>query len=369
MKRWMPGVLILLSSAGAARAQQPADQPFQQKTSGFQVDGLFRQEWTTKFFDGTPTVTRQRGRLLPHILEGGDRFTIGVGGDFNYSSDKNTDPNGDGSKPNLLRDNYKSRSARLDHAFVHIQPVSSIALDGGRFPMPFGVTEMTWDKDLRAQGGAVRLLSKPTGEIEGLSLGALYSQSGHVFDDGQARVVVLNGTARIKAGEESRLELSGSIFDWKKLNELEPMIRRQNTRGPDGTITGEYRIADIVGRIRLSGTMPLEIVGDYAWNTRLSTGNRGIWVAASLGSLTASRARAEYTYATIDRDAVVAAYNTDDFFWATGWQGHRLELASKMSDRLTAHAIGQIQRFKDSANLAERDHWLQRFRLEVRFKN
>ena len=36
---------------------------------------------------------------------------------------------------------------------------------------------------------------------------------------------------------------------------------------------------------------------------------------------------------------------------------------------MTAHAIAQIQRFKDSAKVAERDHWLQRFRLELRMKN
>ena len=69
----------------------------------------------------------------------------------------------------------------------------------------------------------------------------------------------------------------------------------------------QYRIADVVGRIKLSGTMPLELVGDYTWNTELDENNRGLWIAAVLGSLTTSRARGEYTYSTIDRDAVVAA--------------------------------------------------------------
>ena len=35
MKRVLPGILVLLSSASAALAQQPGDQPFQQKTDGF----------------------------------------------------------------------------------------------------------------------------------------------------------------------------------------------------------------------------------------------------------------------------------------------------------------------------------------------
>jgi Putative porin len=368
MKRWLFGLLVF-SATSLAHAQQ-TDRPFVEKTNGFQMDALVRQEWTTKFFDTTlPTESRQRSRLMPRLIEGGDRFTIGVGGDFNLGSDKNTDPNGDGTKPLILRDNYKSRDARLDLAFVRIQPLTWLAVDGGRFAMPFGVTEMTWDKDLRLQGGAARLSTKAIGEIETLSIGGLYSQSSHVFDDGKAHVLVLNGTARFKAGQEASIELCGSLFDWKRLSDLEPMIRRQNSRDANGLVPDLYRTADIVGRIKVNGAMPLELVGDYAWNTKLSENNRGLWIAAILGNLTTSRARAEYTYAKIDKDAVVAAFNTDDFFWATGWQGHRLEVGTRVSDRMTAHAIGQIQRFKDSPNVAERDHYLQRFRLELRIKS
>jgi hypothetical protein len=368
MNRSLVGVLVLVASVGVAQAQQSGDQPFApQKKSSFEVESLVRQEWTTKFFDETmPTASRQRGRLLPRLMEGGDKFSLGVGGDFNYSSDDNTDPKGDGTKPPLMRDNYKSRSARLDLAFAHIQPLSWLALDGGLLAMPFALTEMTWDKDLRVQGGAVRLMSKQTGDVQLLSLGAAYTQGSHVFDDGKARALIINATARFKAGEESSMELTGSYFDWKNLSDLESMIRRQNTRATDGTVPDQYRIADVVGRIKLSGTMPLELVGDYAWNTKISAGNRGIWLSAILGSLSQSRARAEYTYASIDRDAVVAAYNTDDFYWNTGWQGHRLDLGTRVGDRATLHGIAQIQRFKDSTLVEERDHWLQRFRIEMR---
>jgi hypothetical protein len=367
MKRSLAGVLVLLSSVGVARAQQSGDQPFSQKKSSFEVEGLFRQEWTKKFFDETlPTESRQRGRLMPRLIEGGDKFTLGVGGDFNYSSDDNTDPLGDGVKPLIIRDNYKSKSARLDLAFARILPLDWLSLEGGIFAMPFGVTEMTWDKDLRLQGGAVRLMSKQTGDVQMLSVGAAYTQGSHVFDDGKAHALIFNAGARFKAGEESSFELSGTYFDWQRLSDLEAMIRRQNTRAADGTVPDQYRIVDIVGRIKLSGTMPLELVGDYAWNTRISESNHGMWIAAVLGSLTQSRARLEYTYASIDRDAVVAAYNTDDFFWNTGWQGHRGEIGTRVSDRMTLHGIAQIQRFKDSTIVAERDHWLQRFRIEAR---
>ena len=76
MTRSLAGILVLLTSVGVARAQQPGEQPFNQKKGAFEVEALFRQEWTTKFFDeALPTDSRQRGRLMPRLIEGGDKFT------------------------------------------------------------------------------------------------------------------------------------------------------------------------------------------------------------------------------------------------------------------------------------------------------
>jgi len=68
----------------------------------------------------------------------------------------------------------------------------------------------------------------------------------------------------------------------------------------------------------------------------------------------------------VDKDATVAAYATDDFFWGTGWQGHRGDVGVKAGEHIAVHTIGQLQRFKDSPRIAERDHWVKRYRVEVR---
>ena len=38
-----------------------------------------------------------------------------------------------------------------------------------------------------------------------------------------------------------------------------------------------------------------------------------------------------------------------------------------MSDRTAGHVVGQLQRFKDAPNPADRDTWLKRLRVEVRY--
>ena len=79
--------------------------------------------------------------------------------------------------------------------------------------------------------------------------------------------------------------------------------------------------------------MPVQLVADYCWNTAAERGNQGLWLAAVLGSTDVSRARLEYTYAKVDKDATVAAFNADDFFWGTGWEGHRGDLGTSRTAR------------------------------------
>jgi hypothetical protein len=110
----------------------------------------------------------------------------------------------------------------------------------------------------------------------------------------------------------------------------------------------------------------MQLVANYCWNTALDEDNRGLWLAAVLGNLGTSRMRAEYTYAKVDRDATVAAFNTDDFFWGTGWEGHRADLATGTVKSSSIHGIAQWQRFKDSPDPTVREQWVTRYRLEWR---
>ena len=126
-------------------------------------------------------------------------------------------------------------------------------------------------------------------------------------------------------------------------------------------------MVDGVARIRASGQMPFQLVADYCWNTALDTDNKGLWLAAVLGALDTSRAQLEYTFAKIDKDASVGAFNADDFYWATGWEGHRGDFGLAMGRGNSLHGIAQWQRFKDSPDPALRDLWVKRFRLEWRY--
>lgn len=355
--------LLLASAAAVAGAQdaEPVYQQQQKKAFRFAGDSLARYEWTRDLpgDDGPLDTSRWRFQVRPRLEVAFGPFAGGVGGEFNYSEDYNYE-DALGARPPIIRDNYKSRDARLDLAYGRLK-LGPVVAQGGRFFMPLPLTEMVWDRDLRPQGGAVGL---QFGTQTRFAATGIYATGSHVFED---ESVMYGGGAELKlgTGQHSSFQVAGSYLQFDKLEKLEPALHRQNTQLA-GVFVNDYRVVDIVGRLSTGGQVPLTLVADYCWNTAMSSGNHGLWLAAVMGSTDVSRARAEYTYAKIDRDAVVAAFNTDDFFWGTGWEGHRADLATKAAKNSSVHAIAQWQRFKDSPDPVARETWVKRYRIELR---
>jgi hypothetical protein len=328
----------------------------------FKADALLRQEWTQDIFQAAD-VDRWRIQARPRLEYGGKWLTVGVGGDFNYSEDENDVPPPGVATLALVRDNYRSQDARLDLAFASIQPASWVRLEGGRFFMPIALTEMVWDRDLRPQGAAVHLI---VGESR-FVLSGLAAQGSHVYDDDDTEMLIVSAGFNSPPETETKFELLASYITFRDETLLEPAIRRQNTRSSaGGPLALDYRVIDGIVRLRHEGVFPWQIVGDFCWNTAADTDRQGIWAALVLGSTRVSRGRFEYTYANVDKDATLAAYAGDDFFWGTGWEGHRGDIGVRLSENSALHGVAQIQRFKDSPREAERDHWVKRYRAELR---
>lgn len=349
----------------------------QQKQAPITGDIIIRQEWTDDFFTEPDPVPSSRTRfwIRPKFEVETNMLRMGLGADASYSTDDNLEPDGVTLPLTLIRDNYLSRNIRLDIAYLGTN-LGPIKVDAGRMPMPFRLTNMIWDQDLRVQGGVAQwtLYQGSTAEPM-VKASGIYSRGSHVFADSEdpdgsslgEGVTVAGGSLDLGFGENKRVDFTGTYLQFDKLNLLEPMIRRQNTR-VGGVIIKQYEVVDLILRFRTNAPIPIQVVVNGARNLETETLRDGFWVTAVLGSLVDGKVRGEYTYAKVDRDVTVAAYAGDDFFWGTGWLGHKAELAFAQSPKATFHVIGQMQQFKDSANLAERSHWVKRLRLEVRKK-
>ena len=367
-------VPVLLALAAVARAQEVPDPVYQQQksTSAIHVEALTRQEWT----DETTFVNKSRRvyRLKPRGEFTSKAFQIGVGGDFIYSSEHNTDPPEGLTQVPLLRDNFIYKDARLDLAWVRLSPVQAFSVQGGRFIMPIRFTEMIWDRDLRIQGASTTIDFGSVGPLQRFAVTGVYGRGSHILPQGNAfeftdRDTIWMGSATMtfSAGAKDRVELVGSYLKFDDLRFVDTRLRRQNTRVA-GVLVRPYEVLDFVFRYHGEGRVSTTLAADYCWNTAVDDDNRGLWIAVVLGSLVTARGSLEYTYATVDKDATLAAYSTDDFIWGTGWTGHRLDLGFRMSDRASSHLVGQLQKFKDSPIEADRDTYLNRYRIEIRFR-
>ncbi len=357
---------VALAFAAPAVAQSTASGQAGETKFRFAGDALARYEWTRDIPGETgDQINQSRWRLQarPRVELGVGPLELGVGGEFNYSQDRNDRPPEGQQTLALVRDNYRSRDARLDLAYGRLK-LGRLRVEGGRFLMSIPLTEMIWDRDLRPQGGAASLELGQAGSSR-LSLTGIYAKGSHVFED-ESRMFGGAAQLQLVTGVSSQLQLVGSYLEFRDLQKLELAIRRQNTRNAAGLLADQYRVADVVARLSGSGQVPVLLVADYCWNTAIDQGNRGLWLAASLGSLETSRAQAAYTYARIDRDATVAAFNTDDFYWGTGWEGHRADLGTGAGRNSSIHAIAQWQRYKDSPDPLVAEHWVKRWRVELR---
>ena len=374
MNRYLPALLLAaLPVAAAAQDSPPVYQGGKQYSFEVKLDGVLRQEWTDEitFIDDS----RQLARLRPRVEAGINRFLFGVGGDFVYGSQENTvPPEGVATLP-LLRDNYDSRDARLDLAFARVT-AGPARLDAGRFAMPIRLTEMTWDRELRPQGAALTLETRDRGPFTRLALTGLGARGSHVFPQDGAfdfgdRETLWIASASAAAGQpgEGTLELIASYMTWSDLDTVDPRLRRQNGRSaPGGPLAHGYDVVDLVARYTRDSGMSLQLVADYCWNTAVDDRNRGLWLAAVLGSTRTARASLEYTFAKVDPDATLAAFAGDDFLWETGWEGHRLDLGIRLAENYALHGVGQRQRFKDAPVEADRDDNLERYRVELRIR-
>ena len=391
MRSCLP-TLALALLATPVSSQEPAP-VYQQQPSGglqFKADAFIRREWTQDVVTSTATSplstadeNRWVFRLRPRVELGGNRFKLGVGGDFYYSNRDNQAPPAGATSQALIRDNFDSRSSRLDLAFAQLEPMTWLRLEAGRFVMPVAFTEMIWDRDLRPQGAAATLSVRSRGSLQSASVTGLIARGSHVFEDGKdffdddsVEMKLISGQLSFQATQSATVQLVGSYVQFDRVAGLETKIRRQNTRLA-GAIVRDYHVFDAVARLHTGGNFPVQLIANLSWNVAedpdpplpqlpFPSGKKGVWLAAVLGSLDKARARAEYTYANVDRDATLAAYGADDFFWGTGWQGHRAELATSGGHKSSIHLIGQLQRFKDSPSVPERDHWVKRFRIEMR---
>ncbi len=349
--------LLLFAVAGCAAAQEEqyfAPAPERPHVT-FQWDALARYEDTyhlTRPYPLEDEARRGRFEFRPELgLVVSEQFRVGVRAVGDLGTDRNAD--------NALNfDNYRSRGATIERWYAEAR-TGSVRIDAGAFGMPLLATEMLWDHDIQTPGLAAAYELPAGRSTLTLAAGGFY---GPQREGDQTRIGA--GQVVWRSGDPGRLavEAAGSYWYFDPWG-LKPAYIRQNAavfRNGVRQYASDFRIVDALVRLRfLLGRAPATVSLDFLRNTataseayRQNSAFEGTFVLGRVGRRGDWRFLYQFQY--VERDAVLGAYNTDDWWFHSWYRGHRVAAAYTVLPDVFVQSSLVIQKRLDLNNSLNR---------------
>jgi hypothetical protein len=340
----MTGVLLAATlpvSTTLAQESQYFEEPPPKPKFELRWEALFRYD-SIYHLRVRPDIERGRFEVRPEVaFTPSDRLKVAVRAVGSLGTDDNAD-----NARNF--DNYRSDGVTLDRWYVEARPGAWTIL-AGSFGVPLVSTEMLWDRDVQTPGAAVSHQVATGGSTLTLTAGGFY---GPQREGDRSRI--LAGQAVWRGGDVDRfaVEAAGSYWDFD-LDELSPHYVRQNSPQPSAggqRFRSGFRVADLIVRLRFPALrQPVTVSLDGVHNFEASDGNRNAFEGAvAVGSVgTPGTWRAFYMYQYVERDAVVGAYNTDDWWFHSRYRGHRTGVAVTLLPQVYVQGTLMFQRRLD----------------------
>jgi hypothetical protein len=332
---------LLALAAGHALGQE--EQYFEEPTKPkltFRWDALARYDFIGNL-RVRPDIERGRFEFRPELaLELSDRFKIGARAVGSLGTDENEENAGN-------FDNYHSNGATLERYYIEARP-GAFTLRAGSFGMPLAATEMLWDRDIQTPGAAVSWATRAGPSVLSVAAAGFY---GPQREGDRTRI----GVGQVLWSRDATpfgWEVAASYWDFG-VEDLEDHFVRQNrfvTRSGRRELASDFRIVDVLARLRWTAfQLPLQVSVDLARNFGAVADERDAFEGSvAVGQLgTPGQWRFFYTYQYVEREAVIGAYNTDDWWFHSRYRGHRAGLGVTFLPRVFVQGTVMFQRRLD----------------------
>jgi hypothetical protein len=335
MRHWLCyGLLAVLASAAAQAQDSILDASAEESAAAVERwswfgDFLARYDHVEGGLAGDRRVSRWRGRgrlgaeyvPMPE-LQFGAAIELAQGSDDNATN-------------RINNDNERSDHANLDQFWLRWQPGENTRVLLGKAPLPLELSPLTWDADLRPAGASLDQ-SFPLGDYSRLQLVVGGFAAQHLYDD-DTRIAAAQLAWRWREGAPHSAAVLLSYLDFSDLGQLARQgLARTNRRLPaNGPLLSDYRLLDLqlVGRSTL-GEWPLEARLDLVRNLGADDQRDGARLSLVLGSrLVPGGWELGYATQRIQRDAVLAAFNEDDWWFHSFTHGYMPWVGYGIDDR------------------------------------
>jgi len=345
MKMSMSLMLALLALGAQPLLAQTNDEGFDPASSaaGFSLFGDLhaRYDSVSGLPSNRPDFDRAQLRLRYGArYENASGFEFGAAIRASIGSDDNRD-----NRRNL--DNERSDFAGLDELYVAWQFTPELQAIVGKTALPLALSPMLWDHDLRPIAAAI------SGEWEtdgGFTIGATggYFAGNHLYgDDSRIAAAQLSLRTRLSNSVEGELLLSYLGFE-----DLETLVQQQlgrTNRVVRGALVSDFRLFDaqLILRSRVAD-WPLTVHLDGVHNSGADDLNEGGRLSVVLGDRRLPGGF-EFGYAIerIQRDAVVAAFGDDEWWFKSRLHGYMPWVAYGINEAMSVRLAGFIERRDD----------------------
>jgi hypothetical protein len=301
-----------------------------------------------------PDIKRGRFEVRPELaFAPSDRFKVAVRAVGNLGTDDNAQ-----NARNF--DNYRSDGAMLDRLYLEARPGAWTVL-AGQFGMPLVASEMLWDRDIQTPGAAVsHQIGMGTSTLT--FSGAGYYGPQREGDESR----IFAGQVVWRGGDIDSLAVEAAAAWWDfDLRNLKSHLVRQNGSQPyGGGVRPEsgFHLADLLVRVRfpalsLPVTVSVDGVHNFGADGKQKDAFEGALAVGSVG--TPGTWRAFYQFQYVERDAVVGAYNTDDWWFHSRYRGHRAGVAVTLAPQMYVQGTFLVQRRLDLKA------WLNRLTIDL----
>ena len=322
---WLVGLLLAGPSPCRAQETQFFEPPSEKPHVTFQWDALARYD-VIDHLHVRPAIERLRLEVRPELdLKFSDRLKLGV----RAIGDLGTDHNEDNGR-NF--DNYRSRGASIERYYLEAKP-GMATIRAGAFGMPLVASEMIWDRDIQTTGVAAAW-EIPAGGSATLTVagGGFY---GPQREGDHTRIGA--GQLVFRSGDPGRLALEATASYWYlDPDDLKPVYFRQNyvdIYNGERQLASNYRIVDALFRVRfpLRGhpvTLSVDGLVNLGVADEAKHEKSAFEAIAAIGQVgTPGDWRVFYIFQYIERDAVLGAYTSDDWWFHSWYRGSRAGIA------------------------------------------
>jgi hypothetical protein len=243
---------------------------------------------------------------------------FGARASFAVSSDTNHD--------GIRRfDNFHNDDVSADRLYLAVG-ARGMELGAGKFAMPFALSEMIWDHDIQPSG----LYAVYDRSLLSLRGGVFYRS--HIHHD---RSTIAGGQLALRHSYSSNwlAEVDAGFLAFNALDQFQPGMERQNSAiFENGRLRFQSAFQLVNGRYwvgyRGSARWPVSVESTYVHNFGASSARNAIAMLAEAGKTGERRDwHFSYSFQKVEREAVVGAFTSDDWWFHSDYHGSRVTVA------------------------------------------